>query len=164
MTKISPSYAEGLIYYGDILTHIGRSRESLPYFDKAIRLTPNAPQLAFYRWLHAEALVHHGNFTDAEVSLVTANRMFRGKNQTLLHLLAGTQLRLGKKEEAKARLSESELLGERSISEDQAMWEFFSSDGGGELYQSMWADLKSLAASASPWHRALRCKHGASVR
>ena len=150
VTKLSPSYAEGLIYYGDILTHNGRSRDSIPYFEKAIRLTPNAPQLAFYHWLLGEALIHHGNFADAEASLITANRMFQGKDEILLHLLAGAQLRLGKTEEARSRLEESERIAHRPISEDQAMWEFFSSDGGGEYFRSMWEDLKSISVAGTP--------------
>jgi TolB-like protein len=150
VTKLSPSYAEGLIYYADILIHNGRSREAIPYFDKGIRLTPNAPQLAFYLHLRSEALVHHGNFEDAETSLITANRMFQGKFQILLRLLAGVQLRLGKTDEARARLEEAAGLSDRSISDDQAMWELFSVDGGGEHIKAIFADLDRLSASNKP--------------
>jgi TolB-like protein/Flp pilus assembly protein TadD len=143
--QISPSYAEGLVYYADILTHNGRSQEALPYFEKAIRLTPNAPQLGWYHWLQGEAFIHHGNFAEAEASLLTANRFYQGEQPTLLHLLAGTQLQLGKVAEARASLDRAAKVADRSVRDDVAMWEFFSSDGGGEYYTIMWADLMSLS-------------------
>lgn len=144
---LSPSYAEGLVYYADILTHNGRSREALPYFEKAIRLTPNAPQLGWYHWLHGEAFIHHGNFTQAQASLLTADRLFQTGQPTLLHLLAGTQLQLGLTQDARNSLERAATIEDRSIQDDIDMWEFFSSDGGGEYYKTMWADLQSLAGS-----------------
>jgi len=147
VARISPSYAEGLIYYADILIHNGRSRESLPYFEKGIRLTPNAPQLAWYHWLYAEALAHHGNFADAETSLITANRMFQGGDQVLLRLLAGVQLQLGKVDEARARLAEADLIDGRPLSEEKNMWAMFSTDDGGEHIKGIFVDLEHLSGS-----------------
>jgi adenylate cyclase len=150
VTKMSPSYAEGLSFYADILVHNGRSREALSYLDKAIRLTPNAPQLGTYRFMRGDALMHDGNLVDAETSLLAANRTFQGKHQSLLHYLAGTQLRLGKVDEAKASLKEAEDFSNRSISEEQAAVEFISADGGGEHIKTIWVDLIRMSASNSP--------------
>jgi adenylate cyclase len=150
VTKISPSYAEGLSYYADILTHNGRAQEALPYLDKAIRLTPNAPQLGTYHLLRGEALMHDGNFIDAEASLLTANRSFQGKHQMLLRYLAGTQLRLGKTDEARASLKAADDFSDRTLREEQAAVEFISADGGGEYFKAIWADLEKVSASNSP--------------
>jgi TolB-like protein/Flp pilus assembly protein TadD len=143
--KISPSYAEGLAYYADILTHNGRSRESLPYFEKAIRLAPNAPQLPWFLWLQGEAFIHHGDFETAETSLLAARRLSQHPHTTLLHLLAGTQLQLGKKDEARATLEHAADTEIRSLVDDIAMFENFFFDGGGEHFATMWAGLLSLA-------------------
>ena len=150
VTKISPSYAEGLGYYADILIHNGRSREALSYLDKAIRLTPNAPQLGLYQFLRGEALMHDGNFVDAETSLLAANRSFQDKHQMLLRYLAGTQLRLGKIDEAKGSLKKADDFSDRSIKEEQAAVEFISADGGGEYIKAIWVDLTQLSNSNSP--------------
>jgi adenylate cyclase len=150
VTKISPSYAEGLSYYADVLIHNGRSREALSYIDKAIRLTPNAPQLGYYQFIRGEALMHDGNFVDAETSLLAANRTFQDKYQMLLRYLAGTQLRLGKIDEAKASLKKAEDLSDRSIRVEPASSEFISADGGGEHIKAIWVDLIQLSASKSP--------------
>ena len=149
MPKISPSYAEGLAYYGDILIHNGRSTESIPYFDKAIRLTPNAPQLGFYLLLRGEGMMHHGNFAGAEESLTMANQLTENAIQTWVRYLAGTQLQLGKIEEAKANLEVSGGLMDRSIGDEQRMMEYYSTDGGGEHFKSVWANLEALSATGS---------------
>ena len=145
--KISPSYAEGLAYYADILTHNGRSRESLPYFDKAMRLAPNAPQLPWFYWLHGEALIHHGNFTEAEASLLTATRLYQTVHPILLYLLAGAQLQLGKAEEARASLERGAAAEAQPLGESIARFQTLFPDGGGEYYEMMWTDLTALSAA-----------------
>jgi TolB-like protein/Flp pilus assembly protein TadD len=144
VTRISPSYAEGLAYYADILIHNGRSQESIPYFDKAIRLTPDAPQLGFYHFLLGEALMHHGNFEAAEDALNIAKRTFHDGSAVVLHHLAGTQLMLGKADEAKLTLEES--VGSETLSAEnlQRMMDFYSTDGGGEYFKSIWIELENL--------------------
>lgn len=141
---ISPSYAEGLAYYADILIHNGRSEESIPYFDKAIRLTPNAPQLGFYHLLRGEALMHHGNFAEAERSLLEANRYTEGASSGVLRYLAGAQLRLDKVDEAIASLRTAEQVDGRAVGEMERMMRFYSTDGGGEYFDAVWADLAEL--------------------
>ncbi len=150
MTKLSPSYAEGLIYYGDILIHNGRSEEAIPYFDKGIRLTPNAPQIGFYEMLRGEAFLHHGNFAKAEQSLTTANRIFQSKNHALLHYLAGAQLRRGKPDKARATLEASERLGGVSFRDTEAVLKLISSDDGGEHFELIWDDLERLMEAKHP--------------
>ncbi len=110
-------------------------------------MAPDSPQLGFYHWLHSEAFVHHGNFADAERALIKANQMLEGRNQVLLHLLAGTQLQLGKSAAAKAHFQQARALGERPIQADRKMWEVLSSDAGGEHYRKMWDDLESFVAT-----------------
>jgi TolB-like protein/Flp pilus assembly protein TadD len=143
--KLSPGYAEGLAYYGDILTHNGRSEESIPYFDKAILLTPNAPQLGFYQLLRGEGLMHHGNFAEANGSLIEANRLSKNTVQTWLRYLAGSQLRIGNVEEAKNSLRLASELEQRSIDDERRMMAYYSTDGGGEHFGAIWDDLEALA-------------------
>jgi adenylate cyclase len=146
VVKISPSYAEGLAYYADILTHNGRSRESLPYFEKAIRLAPNAPQLPWFLWLQGEAHIYHGDFAQAETSLLAARRLSQNPHTTLLHLLAGAQLQLGKTEESLASLERAAATtANRSLADDVALFRAFFFDGGGEHYETMWTDLIALS-------------------
>jgi TolB-like protein len=147
--KISPSYAEGLAYYADILTHNGRSRESLPYFEKAIRLAPNAPQLAWFHWLHGEAFIHHGSFAEAETALLAARRLNQTPHTVLLRLLAGAQLQLGKTAEARASLERAAEIQDRSLLDDMALFEALFSDGAGRYYETMWTDLQALSAAGS---------------
>jgi TolB-like protein len=142
--RISPSYAEGLAYYADILIHNGRSREAIAYFDKAIRLTPDAPQLGFYHFLRGEALMHHGNFVAAEEALIMARRVYQVDNPVALPYLAGTQLRLGKTDAAKSTLQENPGSMMHSYSDQQRIMEFYSTDGGGEHFISIWIDLENL--------------------
>ncbi len=144
VTRISPSYAEGLAYYADILIHNGRSREAIAYFDKAIRLTPDAPQVGFYHFLRGEALMHHGNFLAAEEALILARRNYQVDNPVILQYLAGTQLRLGKADEAKSTLQQITDPTALSISDQRRMMEFYSTDGGGEHFKSIWMDLENL--------------------
>jgi TolB-like protein len=144
VTKISPSYAEGLAYYADILIHNGRSLDSIPYFDTAIRLTPNAPQLGFYNFLRGEALMHHGDFTAAEVSLIKANQIYQGKHVGVLQYLAGTQLRLGKINIAKSTKEKATTPYGLSIDDAQQILEFYSTDRGGDYFKSLWGDLQRL--------------------
>ncbi len=145
--KISPGYAEGLAYYADILTHNGRSRESLPYFEKAMRLAPNAPQLPWFYWLQGEAFIHHGNFAGAEASLLTATRLYRTAHPTLLYLLAGAQVQLGKTEEAWSNFQRAAAAGTQPFTATVTLFETLFADGGGEYYETMWADLQALAAT-----------------
>jgi adenylate cyclase len=145
-TELSPSYAVALAYYGDILIHNGRSAESLPFFEKAIRLTPNAVQLGLYYAFLGEALMHHGNFEPAERALLESKRL--QKIQINLRYLAGSQLRLGKYEQAKETLLEAhELLPDRSIQADMASMGFYSTDGGGDYFKAVWSDLQSLTGA-----------------
>ncbi len=148
--KISPSYAEGLAYYADILTHNGRSRESLPYFDKAMRLAPNAPQLPWFYWLQGEAFIHHGNFTAAEASLLTATRLYQTVHPVLTYLLAGVQLQLGKTKEARATLQRGAAARAQPLSNAIALFRTLFADGGGEHYETMWRDLQSLSETPAP--------------
>ena len=144
VTRISPSYAEGIAYHADILIHNGRSREAVAYFDKAIRLTPDAPQLGFYHFLRGEALMHHGDFVAAEESLITAKRIYQVDFDPVLIYLAGTQLRLGKTDLASSTMEQSASLSGLTIADLQRVMEFYSTDGGGEYFKSIWADLASL--------------------
>jgi len=144
VTRISPSYAEGLAYYADILIHNGRSQEAIAWFDKAIRLTPDAPQLGFYQFLRGEALMHHGNFVAAEEALILAIRIYQVENPVALHYLAGTQLRLGKTDDATSTLQEAAGPTALSNAQHQRIMDFYSTDGGGEHFKSIWIDLESL--------------------
>jgi TolB-like protein/Flp pilus assembly protein TadD len=144
VVRISPSYAEGIAYYADILIHNGRSREAIAYFDKAIRLTPDAPQLGFYQFLRGEALMHHGDFVAAEEALITAKRIYQIDFDPILILLAGTQLRLGKTELARSTMEKSASVSGLTIADLQRMMEFYSTDGGGEYFKSIWSDLENL--------------------
>jgi len=144
VTRISPSYAEGLAYYADILIHNGRSREAIAYFDIAIRLTPNAPQLGLYHFLRGEALMHHGDFVAAEKALITAKRIYQVGNDAVLHHLAGTQLRLGKTDLAISSMEEAAGLSGLTSADFKRMMEFYSTDGGGQHFKSIWTDLESL--------------------
>jgi TolB-like protein/Flp pilus assembly protein TadD len=145
--KMSPSYAEGLMYYGDILIHNGRSQDAIPYLEKGIKLTPSAPQLGFYLFLLGEGLMHQGNFVAAEEPLIAANRLFSRENSLALVHLAGTQLQLGKVEEAKANLKLADPSLGSFINDAQRIMEFYSTDGGGEYFKSVWAGLEALAAT-----------------
>ena len=145
--RMSPSYAEGLMYYGDILIHNGRSQDAIPYLEKGIKLTPSAPQLGFYLFLLGEALMHQGNFLAAEEHLIAAKRLFSRKNSLALVHLAGTQLQLGKVEEAKASLRRVDPALDYFIDDAQGIMEYYSTDGGGEYFKSVWADLEALAAT-----------------
>jgi TolB-like protein/Flp pilus assembly protein TadD len=142
--RISPSYAEGIAYYADILIHNGRSREAIAYFDKAIRLTPNAPQVGFYHFLRGEALMHHGEFAAAEVSLIEAKRLYNVSNEVILIYLAGAQFELGKIDAARSTLEEAFSFSALSIADNQRIMEFYSTDEGGEYFKSVWTGLAGL--------------------
>jgi len=94
--------------------------------------------------------MHHGNFVDAEASLLAANRSYQDNFQMVSRYLAGTQLRLGKIDEAKASLKKAEDYSDRTINEEQAASEFISADGGGEYFKAIWVDLIQLSNSNSP--------------
>ncbi|RLA43659.1 MAG: hypothetical protein DRR06_11570 [Gammaproteobacteria bacterium] len=143
-TKISPSYAEGIAYYADILTHNGSSREAIAHLDKAIRLTPYAPQVGFYHFLRGEALMHHGDFVAAEESLVRAMRDFKNLNEMATLYLAGTRLRLGNVESARSLIEEMNQSSGLSIEDARRIMEFYTTDGGGDHFISIWADLARL--------------------
>jgi TolB-like protein len=144
VTRISPSYAEGLVYYADILTHNGRSREAIPIFDKAIGLTPLAPQLGFFLFLRGEAFIHHGNFVDAEKNLLTARRVYQIDTEVFLLYLAGAIMRLDKTDDARSLLQEAAGSKILSIADESRKLAFYSTDGGGEHFQSIWRDLEIL--------------------
>jgi TolB-like protein/tetratricopeptide (TPR) repeat protein len=146
VTKISPSYAEGIAYYADILIHNGSSRESIAHFDKAIRLTPNAPQVDFYHFLRGEALMHHGDFKAAEESLVRATRksITANTNPMAALYLAGTRLRLGNVEGARLLVEVANQSFGLSIEDARRIMEFYTTDGGGDHFISIWQDLSRL--------------------
>lgn len=144
VTKISPSYAEGLVYYADILLHNGHSREAIPIFDKAIGLTPHAPQLGFFLFLRGEAFIHHGNFLEAERNLQTARRVYQIDTEVFWLYLAGTKLGLGKTGEAQSLVENAAGSKTLSIADEARKLAFYSTDGGGEYFKSIWEDLASL--------------------
>jgi TolB-like protein len=144
VTQISPSYAEGLVYYADTLVHNGRSREAIPIFDKAISLTPHAPQLGFFLFLRGEAFIHHGDFVEAEKNLLTARRVYQTDTEVFLLYLAGTKMRLGKSDEARSLVETAAGAKTLSIADEARKMEFYSTDGGGEHFRSIWRDLESL--------------------
>ncbi|MFT4564541.1 MAG: adenylate cyclase [Gammaproteobacteria bacterium] len=45
--SMSPSYAEGFLWYGDALIHNGRPAEGLPLVERALELTPNGRMVAW---------------------------------------------------------------------------------------------------------------------
>ena len=100
--------------------------------------------MGFYHFLRGEALMHHGNFLAAEEALILARRNYQVDNPVILQYLAGTQLRLGKADEAKSTLQQITDPTALSISDQRRMMEFYSTDGGGEHFKSIWMDLENL--------------------
>jgi len=148
--QISPSYAEGLAYYGDILIHNDRPTMAIPQLEKAIRLTPNAPQLGIYNIMLSEAYIHRGDWENAEQHLRQAIRNYGGKNQFALRYLAGVQLRLGKREAARTSLQESDAAGpHRPLERDEEVMKFYTLNDGGEHFAALFEDLIALREQTS---------------
>jgi tetratricopeptide (TPR) repeat protein len=142
---ISPSYAEGLAYYGDILIHNGNSREAIPYLEKAIRLTPNAPQLGLYSIMLSEAYIDQGDWSSAERHMTDGLRHFGNEGMFPLRYLAGVQLQLGKRMEAEALLRRSDGLGtSRPLERDKEVMEFYTRSGSGDRFTKLFDDLIAL--------------------
>jgi hypothetical protein len=88
--------------------------------------------------------MHHGNFEAAEDALNIAKRTFHDGSAVVLNHLAGTQLMLGKVDEAKLTLEEA--VGSETLSAEnlQRMMDFYSTDGGGEYFKTIWIELENL--------------------
>jgi tetratricopeptide (TPR) repeat protein len=55
--ELNPSFAAAYAILGHILAYAGRSEETIPLVEKAIRLSPNDPRL--FIWLPALACAHY---------------------------------------------------------------------------------------------------------
>ena len=142
---ISPSYAEGLAYYGDILIHNGRPAEGVPQLQKAIRLTPNAPQLALYKVMLAEAYIGQAHWQDAAHQLRESIRQFGGSNSYAELFLAGVELQLGKREKAVEFLKTLDSpAGGQMLERALQVMRFYSVGDGGEHFNQLFGDLIAL--------------------
>ena len=143
--QISPSYAEGLAYYGDILIHNNLPADGIRPLLKAMRLTPNAPQLGMYNVMLGEAYIAQGDWNNAEFHLREAIRELGGRSAYVEVLLAGVELQNGKRDEAEALLKISlGESGEPSLNRFASVLRFYSVSGGDEYSNRLFDDLKAL--------------------
>lgn len=106
--SMSPSYAEGFVWYGDALIHNGRPEEELKFIEHAIELTPNARMLWVYAFIRAEALIHLGRHEDADKAL----RDIEQKTSLATHLgyVAGVRAVIGDADEARRLMEKARAL------------------------------------------------------
>lgn len=143
--QISPGYAEGLAYYGDILIHNGFPAGGVAPLLKAIRLTPNAPQLGVYNLMLGEAYIGQGDWTNAAIYLREALRRFGGHNSFVEMNLAGVELQMGRRDEAVALLKSSYTgSGWISLQRGEAIMKFYSENDGGEFFGRLFNDLNTV--------------------
>jgi TolB-like protein/Flp pilus assembly protein TadD len=148
--KMSPGYAEGLAYHADILIHNGMAEEAIPLLEKAIALTPNAPQLGLYNIMLGEGYVIIGNWEKAESTMREALNHYGGANQYPLRYLAGVQLQLGKEEDAIRMLRRSFEVGvDRPLTQDKAVLAFYTVKSTHPNFLKIFDDLIALQKKAN---------------
>jgi len=141
--SLSPSYAEGFVWYGDALIHNGRPGEGLEFLDRAIELTPNARMIWLYEFIRAEALIHLGRFDDARASLQDVE--LNSKFATHVAYLAGVEALAGNVDEARRLMDRA-----RSISPDftpqvfRRLYNFISIDEGGPNFKRLFDALDTV--------------------
>jgi tetratricopeptide (TPR) repeat protein len=100
---LNPGGALVLVYYAGTLTYAGRPEETIPLFQKAIRLNPHGP-IWYYAQL-GEILFYTGRFEEA----VSAYKktIQHVSNHMFAHLfLAATYVKMGREKEARAEAAE----------------------------------------------------------
>jgi tetratricopeptide (TPR) repeat protein len=147
---ISPSYAEGLAYYGDALTHSSNPEEGISYLSEAIRLTPYADEASMYYLMKGEAEIHMGQFDSAVKSLGEAKRL-ADPTYTLM-LLAGAQLLADDREAAETtfrEMTQGSGYETTNVQDQIDIMNHWTVDGGGKHFKALWAQLLRLETEVS---------------
>jgi TolB-like protein/Flp pilus assembly protein TadD len=140
--SMSPSYADGIAWYGDALIHNGRPAEGLTAIDRAVELTPNGLFLGDFQVIRAEALIHLGRFDEAIAALHHALSLRR--RLMPLAYLAGLEALSGNSRQARALMGEAERLSPGATVEGQRQaYNWYSVDDGGVHFQSLWTALQA---------------------
>lgn len=142
--SMSPSYAEGIAYYGDILIHNGSPLDGFAQLARALELTPDAPQRTIYKIMQAEAHIQSGEWGKAELLLEESLRDF-GSNNYGNRYLAGVKLQLGKRDEAASYLAPA--IGSatpRSLEREENSIRFVTVDAAEKNFLKMFKDLRAL--------------------
>jgi TolB-like protein len=139
--SMSPSYAEGFVWYGDALIHNGRPEEGLEAVNHAIELTPNARMLWVYEFIRAEALIHLGRFDAADEGL----RDIELKTSFAAHLayVAGVKAVTGDADEARRLMNKARALApDYSAQRFRERYYAISIDKGGPNFQRLFDALE----------------------
>jgi TolB-like protein/Flp pilus assembly protein TadD len=140
--SMSPSYADGIAWYGDALIHNGRPAEGLASVDRAAELTPNGRVLGDFQVMRAEALIHLGRFDEATAALHHSLSLRR--RLMPLAYLAGLEALSGNISQARALMGEAERLSPGVTVEGQRQaYNWYSVDDGGVHFQSLWTALQA---------------------
>jgi len=140
---MSPSYAEGIVWYGDMLIHNGRPAEGLEMVDRGIKLAPSSRMMWMHETIRAEALVYLGRFEEAKTAL---------EHGSLDESLAAPVLFLAGIEAMTGNMSEAERLREEALRRSpgitsgtlREMIEMMSIDGGGPNFVRLFESLNEL--------------------
>jgi adenylate cyclase len=140
--SMSPSYADGIAWYGDALIHNGRPEEGLASVDRAVELTPNGRVLGDFEVMRAEALIHLGRFDEATAALHHSLSL-RSRLMPLVYL-AGLEALSGNISQARALMGEAKRLSPGVTVEGQRQaYNWYSVDDGGVHFQSLWTALEA---------------------
>jgi TolB-like protein/Flp pilus assembly protein TadD len=138
--SMSPSYADGLAWYGDALIHNGRPGEGLASVDRAAELTPNGRALGDFEVMRAEALIHLGRFDEARSALHHSLSLRRRLIPVVY--LAGLEALGGNLSRARALMGEARRLSPGVTVEGQRQaYDWYSVDAGGVHFRSLWTAL-----------------------
>jgi TolB-like protein/Flp pilus assembly protein TadD len=141
--SLSPSYAEGIAWYGDALIHNGRPVEGLAFVDRAVELTPNARMLWVYEVIRAEALIHQGHFEDARTALERA-LLPEPHGRFVEVYLAGVEAVRGNTDRARTLMEEARRKNPTATTTGyRASYNSYSVDDGGPNFDKMWNALEA---------------------
>ena len=140
--SMSPSYADGIAWYGDALIHNGRPAEGLASVDRAVELTPNGRVLGDFQVMRAEALIHLGRFDEGRAALHHALSLRRRLIPVVY--LAGLEALSGNISQARALMGEAKRLSPGVTVEGQRQaYNWYSVDDGGVHFENLWTALQA---------------------
>ncbi len=140
--SLSPSYVEGIAWYGDALIHNGRPEEGLEQLDHAIELTPNPRGVWLYEFIRAEALIHLGRFDAARIDLQQAR--LHDIFPTNFAYLAGVEAVTGNLPEARRLMDHAKTLApDFTAAGFRKFYNSISTDNGGPNFEKMFDALEA---------------------